>query len=168
MTASIRVGSQITSYPRTPGFAPSLSPTPVSPTSSSIPFVLPAPREKCLSSLREGTCDRGMLHGECRGTWLEVLKPDRRRGTELAPSLRARDSRCTYCTHQKLLSQILGSKSQSQPKPQLLLPELTLDVTCCSADTHHQPRRSRTRRASPRPATRQEATQKCRQSMSIG
>lgn len=37
----MRVGGQVISTPCVPGFAPSLTPTPVSPTSNSIPFILP-------------------------------------------------------------------------------------------------------------------------------
>lgn len=105
----------------------------------------------------------------CGGTWLKAYKPNRTRARTLPhPSEQDTAAPPTECTKNSCHRTWDGRKSQRQRKPQLLLSELTLDVTCCSADTQQQPGRSGKRRASPKLDLKQEATPKCRQSMGTG
>lgn len=135
--------------------------------------MLPASREeraskgKFLSSLQEGSCNRTTLHGGAEGPGSRYSSQTEEGARTLPhPSEQGTAAAATECIENCCHRTWDGRKSQRQPKPQLLPPELTLDVTCCSADTQQRSGRSHKRRASPRLDTRQEATPKCRQSMS--
>lgn len=84
-------------------------------------------------------------------------------GARSLPSPSEQDTAAAPIACAKNCLRTWDGSDKANPKPWLPLPEPTLDVTCCSADTHHQLRTRHKRRASPKRATGQEATQKYRE-----
>lgn len=113
---------------------------------------------KRLLSLQERICDRTTPHGDRDAPGSSSTE----KGAKSLPSPSEQGTAAAPTASTKNVTEPGMEMPSSQPKPRLLLPEPTLDVTCCLADTHHQPRRRHKRRASPTRATRQEATPKYR------